>query len=221
MNFRKLFDFLRELNSEGNNNKAWMDEHRKEYEAIRDDYKEFLSDLNQSLSKIHPDYHDTPGNRAINRINNNLVFHPNKPTYKDHFGAGLDKAKNYADFYIHLGINECFVAGGFYHAPSEILKKIRAAIDYNGKELKKIITSKEFTSYYGKLMEEDALINAPKGYSAQHPHIELLKMKTFAAMHPLTQKEVLNADFKKELIKAYTILLPFRDYLNQAVAFEE
>ena len=28
-------------------------------------------------------------------------------------------------------------------------------------------------------------------------------------------------EFKEELIKAYRILLPFRNYLNQAVAFEE
>ncbi|WP_188462952.1 TIGR02453 family protein [Marivirga lumbricoides] len=221
MNFRKLFDFLRDLNSEGNNNKAWMDEHRKQYETIRDEYKEFLSDLNLSLAKIHPDYHDTPGKKAINRINNNLVFHPNKPTYKDHFGAGMDQAKNYADFYIHLGINECFLAGGFYHSPNDILKKIRAAIDYNGNEFKKIISAKEFNDYYGELMSDDALTNAPKGYSIDHPHIELLKLRSFVVMHPLTQKEVISDDFKEELIKAYRILLPFRNYLNQAVAFEE
>lgn len=221
MNFRKLFDFLRELNTEGNNNKAWMDVHRAQYESIRDEYKAFLSDLNQSLSKIHPDYHDTPGNKAINRINNNLVFHPNKPTYKDHFGAGLDKAKNYADFYIHLGIEECFVAGGFYHAPNDILKKIRSAIDYNGEDFEKILDRKDFKAYYGKLILEDSLTNAPKGYSSDHPHIELLKLKTFAVMHPLTQREVMNEGFKEELIKAYTLLFPFRNYLNQAVAFEE
>ncbi len=149
------------------------------------------------------------------------VFHPNKPTYKDHFGAGLDKAKNHADFYIHLGINECFLAGGFYHAPNDILKKIRSAIDYNGKELKKITSKKDFEAYYGELLQEDALTNAPKGYSTDHPHIDLLKMKTFAVMHPLTQKEVMGSGFKEELIKAYTILLPFRNYLNQAVGFEE
>jgi uncharacterized protein (DUF2461 family) len=45
-------------------------------------------------------------------------------------------------------------------------------------------------------------------------------MKSFAVMHPLTQKEVISSDFKEELIKAYQILLPFRDYLNQAVSFE-
>ncbi len=221
MNFRKLFDFLRELNHENHNHKAWMDEHRSEYEEVRDEYIDFLEELNKELALIHPDYHQTTGKQAINRINNNKVFHPNKPTYKDHFGAGLDKAKNYADFYIHLGINECFVAGGFYHASPEPLSKIRAAIDYNGDELKSVLNNKEFKKYYGKIMDEDALKTSPKGYSQNHPHIDLLRLKSFAVMHPLTQKEVMANDFKRELIKAYKILLPFRNYLNQAVAFEE
>jgi uncharacterized protein (TIGR02453 family) len=221
MNFRKLFDFLRNLNHQNHNHKTWMDENRSTYEAVRDEYIAFLEEVSKELAAMHPDYHPTTGKQAINRINNNKVFHPNKPTYKDHFGAGLDKSKNYADFYIHLGINECFVAGGFYHPPSETLGKIRAAVDYNGGEFKKILNDKEFKAYYGDMMDEDALKTSPKGYSQEHPHINLLRMKSFAVMHPLTQKEVMGSGFRKELIKAYFLLLPFRDYLNQAASFQE
>jgi len=221
MNFRRLFDFLRDLNHEDHNQKAWMDEHRNEYEAVRDEYIQFLGDMSQELAANYPEYHETTGKQAINRINNNKVFHPNKPTYKDHFGAGLDKSENYADFYIHLGINECFVAGGFYHASSENLKKIRAAIDYNGDELREILDKKEFKQYYGELIEEDALKTSPKGYSQDHKHIDLLRMKSFAVMHPLTQNDVISSDFKQELLEAYKVLLPFRNYLNQAVSFQE
>jgi uncharacterized protein (TIGR02453 family) len=188
---------------------------------VRDSYIEFLEDLSKDLGSIHPDYHPTTGKQAINRINNNKVFHPNKPTYKDHFGAGLDKAKNYADFYIHLGVNECFVAGGFFHAPSEILTKIRAAIDYNGDELKAILNKPDFKAYYDSPFTDDALKTSPKGYSQEHPHIDLLRLKSFAVMHPIPLKTVTTTGFKEELIKAYLLLLPFRDYLNQAVGFAE
>lgn len=221
MNFRKLFDFLRDLNHEDHNHKAWMDEHRNEYEQVRDEYIQFLNEMNTVFSALHPDYHQTTGKQAINRINNNKVFHPNKPTYKDHFGAGLDKSDNYADFYIHIGINECFVAGGFYHASSENLKKIRAAIDYNGDEFKAILQDKNFKNYYGELMDEDSLKTSPKGFSQDHPHIDLLRMKSFAVMHTFTQKEVIASEFQEELIKAYEILIPFRKYLNEAVSFED
>jgi uncharacterized protein (TIGR02453 family) len=221
MDFKRLFAFLKALNQENNNHKSWMDAHRNEYEAVRDEYIAFLEDVSKSLESLYPSYHPTTGKQAINRINNNKVFHPDRPTYKDHFGAGLDKSKNYADFYIHLGIEECFLGGGFYHPNSETLAKIRAGIDYNGDELLKICEKPEFKAYFGGMIQEDALKTAPKGYSQDHPHIQLLRMKSFAVMHPLSHEEVISTSFKDELMKAYEIMLPFRDYLNQAVAFEE
>ena len=48
--------------------------------------------------------------KGLNRINNNLMFHPDRPTYKDHFGIGFGYGKGLADFYIHLGVNETLVA---------------------------------------------------------------------------------------------------------------
>jgi uncharacterized protein (DUF2461 family) len=84
-----------------------------------------------------------------------------------------------------------------------------------------IINKPDFKAYYGELMDEDALKTSPKGYSQEHRFIELLRLKSFAVSHDLTQKEVIGGGFKEELIKAYKLLLPFRQYLNQAVAFEE
>jgi uncharacterized protein (TIGR02453 family) len=221
MDFNRLFAFLEDLNQPNHNNKAWMDDHRDEYEAVRDQYIEFLQGISKKLEALYPNYHPTSGRQAINRINNNLVFHPNKPTYKDHFGAGLDKSKNYADFYIHLGIEECFLAGGFYHPPNAILQKIRDGIDYNGDKLLEIINKPDFKQYYGEMIDEDSLKTAPKGYSQDHPQIELLRMKTFAVMHPLKRKEVTSDFFEEEIFEAYDLMLPFRNYLNQAVSFEE
>lgn len=215
MSFYKLFDFLRELNK--NNNKEWMDAHRKEYHEIRDFYIEWLNQMDIKLAQIDPDYSPTTGKQAINRINNNLLFHPDKPVYKDHFGAGLDKEKGKGDFYIHIGINESFVAGGFYKPKKEKLDSIRAAIDYNGGELMKIMNKASFKKIFGGLMEAEKLKTSPKGYSSDHRYIELLRNKSFAVMHSLTQKEILKDDFQDHLIEIYKEMLPFRKYLNHAV----
>ncbi|GAA4315825.1 DUF2461 domain-containing protein [Pontixanthobacter gangjinensis] len=215
MSFNKLFQFLRDLNK--NNNKEWMGEHRNEYHEVRDFYINWLNELDIRLAKIDPDYSPTTGKQAINRINNNLLYHPNKPVYKDHFGAGLDKEKGKGDFYIHIGINENLVAGGFYKPSKEILDSIRAAIDYNGEEFKKIINKKSFKETFGGLIEEEQLKTAPKGYSQDHEHIELLRNKTFAIKHDLTQKEVMQPDFQDKLVEIYQEMLPFRHYLNHAV----
>lgn len=216
MNFERLFDFLEILNK--NNSKEWMDEHRSQYETVKADYVNWLEDLDLKLSKIDEDYYSSSGKKAINRINNNLLYHPNKPTYKDHFGAGLDKRPKTGDFYIHLGIDEIFVAGGFYKPKSEYLKSIREAIDYNGDEFKDIINSKTFRNHFGGLMEDvDQLKTAPKGFSQNHKHIDLLRLKSFAAMKPFERKDVLTEDFKNKVIETYRAMLPFRRYLNKAV----
>ena len=110
MSFSQLFDFLRQLQK--NNSKEWMDVHRKEYIKIRDFYIDWLDTMNTKLASIDDDYFDTSGKKAINRINNNLLYHPNKPTYKDHFGAGLDQRSKLGDFYIVFGVYASCVGGG-------------------------------------------------------------------------------------------------------------
>jgi len=216
MSFRKLFDFLRKLQE--NNHREWMDAHRDQYHEVRDFYISWLEQMNIKLGSIDPEYFDTPGKKAINRINNNLMFHPNKPIYKDHFGAGLDQVSKQGDFYIHLGTNECFIGGGYWHPSSKVLKSIRQAIDYDGEVLREILDKKSFKSMFGELVEDDPLKTAPKGFSQEHRHIDLLRRKSFAVRHDLTQKEVLDKSFDDKVISIYKGMLPFRRYLNKATS---
>ncbi|WGK65505.1 DUF2461 domain-containing protein [Croceiramulus getboli] len=216
MSFYKLYDFLRDLQQ--NNSKEWMDEHRDRYHDIRDWYIGWLEEMDTKLAKIDPEYTHTPGKKAINRINNNLLYHPKKPTYKDHFGAGLDQESKQGDFYIHLGTSESFIAGGYYKPKRELLDSIRSAIDYNGDEFKEILNKPSFQNTFGGLMDDpDQLKTSPKGYSQDHKHIDLLRMTSFAVSHSVTQKEVMQEDFQDRVIEVYKQMLPFRRYLNKAV----
>lgn len=215
MKFYQIFEFLRNL--QNNNSKEWMDAHRSEYQEVRDSFIDWLEQINIKLGALDSDYHHTPGKKAINRINNNLMYHPNKPIYKDHFGAGLDQVSKQGDFYIHLGTSETFIGGGYWHPSSKILKSIRGAIDYNGDDFKNIINKNSFRNMFGGLVEDDSLKTAPKGYSHDHDHIELLRRKSFAIRHDFTQKEVQKDDFEQKIIAVYKEMLPFRRYLNKAV----
>ncbi|WP_072763801.1 DUF2461 domain-containing protein [Arenibacter nanhaiticus] len=215
MNFKNVFEFLEQLNQ--NNSKEWMDQNRKWYHEVRDSYISWLNGLDLSLAAIDDEYYPTPGKRGINRINNNLMFHPNKPIYKDHFGAGLDKEPNKGDFYIEIGLKHCMLAGGLWRPDPKTLKSIRDGIDYDGEELIKILNKPTFKAAFGGLVEDEKLKKAPKGFSNGHPHIELLRNKTFAVMHPLAKKEVLQDDFNDRIIEIYKEMLPFRRYLNRAV----
>lgn len=215
MDFKTLFSFLEQL--QVNNSKEWMDEHRSEYKQVRNDYIHWLNQMDIKLAEIDDNYYHTSGKKAINRINNNLLYHPNKPVYKDHFGAGLDKRPNTSDFYIHLGVNECFLAGGFYRPKPDFLKSIREAIDYNGEELKQIINQSNFQKIFGGLMKDEELKTSPKGFTQDHKHIHLLRQKSLVAHRPLTKKQVCSSSFDNVVIETYQAMLEFRRYLNKAV----
>ena len=213
--FESLIEFLRKL--QANNSKAWMDQNRKEYQRVRDFYVAWLDMMNIELAKIDPDYYDTPGKKAINRINNNLMFHPNRPVYKDHFGAGLDQLSKQGDFYIEVNTEDVFIGGGYWHPDPKSLRSIRQAIDYDGERLQAILNKATFKKQFGTLIEADSLTRAPKGFAEDHPQIDLLKRKAFAVSCQLPHELLFEAAFNKEVIRIYKEMLPFRRYLNQAV----
>jgi uncharacterized protein (TIGR02453 family) len=216
MDFIALFNFLDDL--QRNNNKDWLDRHRARYLALRDDFIKWLDALDLKLGEVDPDYYHTPGNKGINRINNNLKFHPNRPVYKDHFGAALDKAPGTGDFYIEIGLENSLLAGGLWRPAPEKLRSVRDAIDYNGGELKKILSGKSFRAAFGGLYQDDPLKTTPKGFYKDHPHIDLLRHKTFAVVHPLNRETVLKKEFQDHILHIYLEMLPFRRYLNKAIS---
>ena len=217
MDFKALLNFLKALNR--NNSREWMDEHRREYKRLRQAFIQWLDMLDARIAALDPEYYPTPGRMGINRINNNLLFHPNRPVYKDHFGAGLDKAAGMGDFYIQVGIGESLLAGGVWRPASGNLAKIREAIDYDGEVLEGILRKPSFKGMFGDLYEDNPLRRMPRGFSPEHPHAELLKNKTFAVARPLSEKTVLSPGFDEVVLETYMELLPFRRYLNRALSF--
>jgi len=215
MHFKDLIEFLKELSA--NNTKEWMDANRKWYHQVRNAHIAWLDKINGALAAVDNDYYDTPGKKGINRINNNLMFHPNKPIYKDHFGAGFDKRPGTGDFYVEVGIERAMFAGGLWRPEPKRLRSIREAIDYDGEELKKIIHKKSFKHFFGDLYKDESLKTAPKGFPNDHEHIDLLRNKTFAVAMEFSTDKVLQADFEDFLIGTYLEMLPFRQYLNKAV----
>ena len=156
----------------------------------------------------------------MTRINNNLLFHPNAPTYKDNFGADLEAGKEQASFYVHVGLAENMAAGGFYKPPSAYLKRIRAAIDYDGERLRAIIDAPKFKHYFGGLLDTGKLKTAPKGYSQDHPHIELLRHKSFAVTRHVEPETVVSDRYMDELVETFKAMQPLRKYLNRAMSVE-
>jgi uncharacterized protein (TIGR02453 family) len=107
------------------------------------------------------------------------------------------------------------MGGGAYVPPSDWLRAIRQEIDYNADEFKKIINNKNFKATFGEL-QGDKLKRPPKGYTPEHPEIELLKLKSFLATHTVNNKVVLDKDFAKYTAKVFKTLQPLGLFLNRA-----
>jgi uncharacterized protein (TIGR02453 family) len=217
MSKRKIYDFLRDLSN--NNSKRWMDEHREEYEEAKGIWIETCGNLLSALAKEDDYYADIEAKDCIERINNNLLYHPDRETYKDHFGFAPGDQKG-TGIYVSVSPSYSWIGGGVHNPSNDMLKDIRARIDQRGDELVKIIEDDQFTEYFDGGLEADSqqLKTSPKGYSQDHPHIELLRRKNFTVSTRITQEDVLSDDFPQTVAEAYRKMEPLLQYMRGALA---
>lgn len=116
------------------------------------------------------------------RIYRDVRFGKDKSPYKTHIGGtiSISGAGGVMDkpvaLYLQLG-NEPFAAAGHYMMPTEKLAKVRKAIvdPVRGKELAKIVRALEKRGCAIDAAEK--LVRVPRGFDAEHPMAELLKLK--------------------------------------------
>lgn len=214
MSKKKVFEFLEDLTR--NNSKEWMDRNRSRYEEVKSIMVEVFEPILDELKQLDPRIVQPNARKSLNRINNNLMFHPERPTYKDHLGIAFGYGKGLADFYIHLGLNEQLIAGGLWHPSPDQLKLLRQEIDYEGNRLNEILKRPAFADNF-ILYEEDMLKGSPKGYSSDHPHIHLLRMKSLAAYRPIRRTDFYSEGFPALVIDSYRAIVPLLDFANTAI----
>lgn len=218
MNVAHIFQFLKELKE--NNTKEWMDANKPRYNAIRLDFEQQIESFINGIRSFDDTLTGIEAKNALFRMNRDIRFSNDKRPYKENFGADMSrdgKKSAYAGYYFHLEPGNCFLAGGSYMAEPALLTKIRQEIDYNGAELSEIINSDQFKYQFGNLVG-DTLVRPPKGYDAQNPHIDLIKMKSFIAVKNFTDEEVLHPKFFTNALKSYEVMMPFIKFLNNAVS---
>jgi uncharacterized protein (TIGR02453 family) len=111
----------------------------------------------------------------ISRINRDMRFARGQAPYKSHIAAGVGR------HYLSISKDGLYVGTGIYMPESAALQRLRAAIDDHkaGRELASIVTSLKRKRYRVDTHERTA--KPPRGYSADHPRIDLLSMKDLHA----------------------------------------
>lgn len=213
------FHFLSQLAI--NNNRDWFAAHKQQHDQARENVLEFIKQIIKEITKIDSAIPtDLDPKDCLMRIYRDIRFSKDKTPYKTNFGVGISpNGKNFngPGYYLHIQPNECFLAGGCWMPESETLKAIRQEIDYNGSDFHEVIARASFKNYFGDLDQEDKLKTAPKGYPADHPEIEYLKLKSFTVSHKLSVNDLKNEDALKIVVKGFTEMHPFLAFLRQAL----
>jgi uncharacterized protein (TIGR02453 family) len=204
-----------------NNNRVWFEKNKERYLTIKSGFEDFLVAVHGKLVTFDESLANLNPRKIAFRIYRDVRFSKDKRPYKVNMGAGFSsrgKMEQEPGYYIHIQPGKSFIAGGLYMPDAGNLAKVRQEIDYNPDKLLKILNDKKFRKLFKGLDDWDRLKTAPKGYPKDHPHIDLLKNKSFVVSHPFTDAEVASPGFVKKVSDAAKVLKPFNDYLAQAIA---
>ena len=216
----QTLDFLKELVE--NNNREWFQANKKLYDSARENVIELAASIIPKLHKVDPSVSDElDPKKCVMRIYRDIRFSKNKTPYKNNFGISLPTLGSKlggVEYYLQIQPGKSFIAGGYWMPEAEHLKAIRQEIDYNANDLKKVIDDKEFINLFGEFRKQDQLKTTPKGYDADNENIGLLKLKSFIAWHPLTDKEVTGPKAADEIVKVCSRIYPLNVFLKNAIA---
>jgi len=163
--------FLREL--EDNNDRDWFRANRARYDA---DLLEPAKALAHSLAPL--------GEAHFFRPYNDTRFHA-RPPIKEQLGVAIGYGAA-GGYYVELSLDGLLVAAGLHRPSSDQLDRFRAAID-DGRRAKAFERALQTATDAGLELAPPALKRAPRGYSPEHPRLDLLRRKqlTVARRHEL------------------------------------
>ena len=157
--------FFRELAAD--NTKAWWVANQDRYVAhVRGPFEALAAEL-------EPEFGDV----KIFRPYRDVRFSADKTPYKVQIGM-VTRAP--VAHYLQLSATGLLAGGGVYDVPPAALVRFRKIVDdprLSG-ELEAVLADMRAQGF--ALMSDDALRTAPRGYSVDHPRIDLLRLKRLA-----------------------------------------
>jgi len=106
------------------------------------------------------------------------------------------------------------IAAGEWMPPPERLRAIRQHVIDDAAGFTKLLKNKKLKETYGELQEEGKLSRPPKGFDADVPHLEYIKLKNFIVWHELDVRKV--SDLGKMLASDFKDAYPLVTWLRQA-----
>ena len=225
---KRALGFFRQLAR--NNEKAWFEAHREEYESeVRAPMRELIEDLDTRFAQFAPEIGGDP-KRSMFRINRDIRFSKDKSPYKTHaacwfhhlnaaHAVGAEADAGSAGYYFHLQPGgKSGLGAGIWRPPRPQLNKLRAAIADDPATFDKIARS--IPPRFDGLDDEAVLKRMPRGYDEDHPAAKWLRYQSFTSGRSMTDAEVTSDSLANLLAAEYKALLPLVRWLNGALGFK-
>jgi uncharacterized protein (TIGR02453 family) len=159
------------------------------------------------LAELAPTY----GSGKLTRINRDMRFARGQAPYKTFIASVVGR------HYLSLSKDGLYIGTGIYMPDGATLQRLRSAIDddSSGKALARILASLKRKRYYVGSHETTA--KAPRGYTEDHPRIELLRMKDMHAGKQLAPSALSTRKALGSVVAVMKDVDPLSDWLRRHV----
>jgi uncharacterized protein (TIGR02453 family) len=190
----EAIQFLADLAA--NNERDWFNPRKAEYERLLKGPLEALCVALDERFREHGIPLGADPARSPFRIYRDVRFSKDKSPYKTNLGASFPwsgEGESRPGGYFHLSPGEIFVGGGMWHAEPARLAAFRSLVDREPGRVHGILDEPRYAAMFGPLIGNQ-LSRVPKGYAADHPDAELLKLKDIGFGRSLADRDVGSAE---------------------------
>ena len=224
---KETIGFLRDLSC--NNNREWFAANKERYREVQARWHEWCGQLIRAVGQYDPDIARLDVKDCTYRIYRDTRFSTDKSPYKTHFGVFLSKGGKksmHAGYYFHVGTGlgkdypHChMMASGNYCYEPRVVRMLREDISFGWEAFKENVLDVADPSF--RVDMDGALKRVPKGYPADAPYADFMRLKSFSLITYLDNDFILKPGLVKRVSELFKTVKPFNDYINRAVDFKE
>ena len=218
MNTSALVSFLQELAD--NNNKAWFDAHRSQYQALRQEFTDLVGKVIAGIGAVDEAVLELDPAKCMFRINRDVRFSRDKSPYKTQFSAAIGpqgRSTNLPAYYFQIdAAGNLFLGGGLYAPAPEQLASARRFIVTHPQRLDALYADRAFHATYGSI-DGEMLKRPPAGFPADAPHLDALKLKQYLVGQSYVVHEIADDALAPLIVERFSAAAPFIFWLREAV----
>lgn len=224
---KKIIDFLRDL--QDNNTKEWFNANKDRYLEVQEKWNNFCLELISEVGKFDPSVANLTLKDCTYRIYRDTRFSNDKSPYKTHLGVFIcpgGKKSMHAGYYFHIGTG---IGSGYPHAhmlacgnycyEKRLVEMLREDISFEWETFRDEVLGAADPSF--KVDMGGALKKVPKGYPADAPYADWVRLKSYSLFTNVDDDFILQPDLAKRVAQLFETTKPFNDFINRAVDFTE